>query len=180
LVLSFCFITFLQSYEALVDPALKSKQGNATIKSTTRLSKTPHSVATSWTSSANENDQTIIELLRKQLEEAHCKIRDSEVEINTLKSAVAAREQELSRASRLIGNGAVNATIQDSTVNQSFGMITGMDPASVDLANKRIIDQLNGQVDFLNSQLAFREAQIAELYQNANESQALKHEIANK
>lgn len=31
----------------------------------------------------------------------------------------------------------------------------------LEAANKRIIDQLNGQVDFLNDQLAQREAQIA-------------------
>lgn len=163
-----------------MDPALKSKQGNATIKSSNRLNKPPQTLSSSWASSTMENDQSIVDLLRKQLEEAHCKIKDSEIEINTLKSAVAAREQELSRASRLIGNGAVNSSIQDSSMNNSYGMNTGMDPATVDLANKRIIDQLNGQVDFLNSQLAFREAQIAELYQNANESQAQKHEIANK
>ncbi len=34
---------------------------------------------------------------------------------------------------------------------------------TADTANKRIIDQLNGQVDFLNEQLAIREFQVTEM-----------------
>jgi len=149
-----------------VDPALKSKQGRSSIKSTSRLPKAKVSDSNQILGGTiDKSDQSIIDLLRRQLDEAHCRIRDGEVEINSLKSAVAAREQELSRASKLIGNGAVNSTMQDP---------------SVDLANKRIIDQLNSQVDFLNSQLAFREGQIAELYQHANELQACKLEVTHK
>jgi len=167
-----------ESYEGLVDPALKSKHGtSSSMKSNGRPPKPVNhqSVPTSQYLIV-ENDQSIIELLSKQLEEAHCKIKENGMEIISLKSAVAAREQELSRASKLIGNAAVN----DPSVTQSYGVITGMDPATVDLANKRIIDQLNGQVDFLNSQLAFREAQISELYHHANELQTVNLEVSNK
>ena len=34
---------------------------------------------------------------------------------------------------------------------------------AVDQGNKRVIDQLNGHVDFLNEQLALREAQLVEV-----------------
>lgn len=171
----------MQSYEGIVDPALKSKQGRSSIKSTSRLPKAKVSDSNQILGGTiDKSDQSIIDLLRRQLDEAHCRIRDGEVEINSLKSAVAAREQELSRASKLIGNGAVNSTMQDPSPSAGHRIITEMDPTSVDLANKRIIDQLNSQVDFLNSHLSFREVQIAELYQHANELQDSKLEVTHK
>jgi hypothetical protein len=82
-----------------------------------------------------------------------------------LKSSLSVREQELSRAGRLIGDAA-NTLLNDSTndaasLHQTYYESIANSSQVIDAANKRIIDQLNGQVDFLNDQLAQREAQLA-------------------
>eukprot|EP00975_Prorocentrum_lima_P042569 8942857-Prorocentrum_lima.AAC.1 len=45
-------------------------------------------------------------------------------------------------------------------------------------ANKRIIDQLNSQVDFLNDQLAQREAQLALISRKWNAFESLESDLA--
>lgn len=109
---------------------------------------------------ARNNDyETIISTLKKQLETAHNSLQTSEIECKRLTAAVSSRELELSRSSKLISsvsdsNGAVSNIGGDSGRIEQF--------TAADVANKRIIDQLNHQLDFLNAQLAQKEAQIRE------------------
>jgi hypothetical protein len=51
---------------------------------------------------------------------------------------------------------------------------------AVDLSNKRIIDQLNGQVDFLNEQLALRETQLVEISTKISQYDALNNELESR
>ena len=48
---------------------------------------------------------------------------------------------------------------------------------AVDIANKRLIDQLNGQVDFLNEQLALKEAQVKDMTALARASEQFKYDL---
>lgn len=124
----------------------------------------------------------IIESLRDQLDAASKKIKESEEEMGRLKSSLVAREQELSRSNRLIGNAAARSLLGDSTSSGNAAtsqiLSSPIDPQVVDASNKRIIDQLNSQVDFLNEQLAFREAQLANLHGHLQESEVLKTDLA--
>jgi multidrug resistance efflux pump len=127
----------------------------------------------------------IIDSLREQLDASSKKIKDSEEEIGRLKSSLVAREQELSRSNRLIGNAAARSLLGDGATTAQQGnattsqiMSSPIDPQVVDASNKRIIDQLNSQVDFLNEQLAFREAQLANLQGHLQESEVLKTDLA--
>jgi hypothetical protein len=51
---------------------------------------------------------------------------------------------------------------------------------AADVANKRIIDQLNAQVDFLNDQLATREAQLIEHGDKMLQFESLRAELVHR
>lgn len=91
--------------------------------------------------------------------------------------SVAAREQELTRASRVIGNAAARIQTVNGDNLVMTNVASGFEQNALDTANKRIIDQLNGQVDFLNSQLAFREAQLTTLHTQVSEYNNMKIEL---
>ena len=121
-----------------------------------------------------------IDALRTQLETANVKLRESEQEIGKLKSSLVAREQELSRSNRLVGNAAARNVLGETSAatTGSAVSLSPIDPQTVDASNKRIIDQLNSQVDFLNEQLAFREAQLATLHATLQESENVQTDLA--
>lgn len=117
----------------------------------------------------------VVENLQQQLTTAVEKNRQYEVEINELKTSIAAREQELTRANQ--STFSVPGGASAGGANQMFGLKSASMNSMSDVANKRIIDQLNAHVDFLNEQLAFREAQIKELHLQIQESESLKMEL---
>lgn len=128
--------------------------------------------------------EQVISALRGQLESASTKLQHAEDEMKHLKSAIAAREQELSRSNRIIGNAAARSILSgdgNAVGGSSSGLQAVMgspiDPQVIDSSNKRIIDQLNSQVDFLNEQLAYREAQLTTLQGQIHESEHLKTEL---
>ena len=114
--------------------------------------------------------KSIIESLQSQLNETMKKLKNSELEINELKSSLATREQEIARAGKLV---ATESTSTSKTATLSLSV----NPAVTEIANKRIIDQLNSQVDFLNDQLAFREAQLSAIHHRINEVDDMRAEL---
>jgi FtsZ-binding cell division protein ZapB len=122
--------------------------------------------------------KTIIETLQQQLNTSLDKIKNNEMEINELKTSIAAREQELARANTHSLSYANNPS--STSANSISNTLGGLKSSSSDMANKRIIDQLNSHVDFLNEQLALREAQIQQLYNSSSETDAMRVEMENK
>ena len=105
--------------------------------------------------SPNNTDAVIIESLHKQLDQANQQLKKLEDENISLNAKVASRENELNRSNKqnttgLDGDSLVSGTRVDQLV-------------AADAANRRLIDQLNSHVDFLNEQLAMREAQLVEV-----------------
>ncbi len=99
-------------------------------------------------------DALIIESLHKQLDQANQQLKKLEDENISLNAKVVSRENELNRSSKqnttgLDGDSLVSGTRVEQLV-------------AADAANRRLIDQLNSHVDFLNEQLAMREAQLVE------------------
>lgn len=137
--------------------------------------------------------ENIIKTLRAQLDAANKAFATKEEECRRLNSAVAAREQEIARSSKLITGGAAGAgtgtrTGSDSKSGGGGGFVPGAMLAgnmadqyvAADIANKRIIDQLNSQVDFLNNELAKREAQLVEVNDKLLQYDSVKVELAHR
>eukprot|EP00981_Chlorochromonas_danica_P011610 scaffold4147_cov154-Ochromonas_danica.AAC.3 len=110
--------------------------------------------------------------LQEQLQDANNKIQELVDENLKLKSSISIRDQELARAGRLIGDGAQSPADMTTTSH----LVSGAEVAQS--ANKRIIDQLNSQVDFLNDQLAQREAQLALISRKWNAFESLESDLA--
>ncbi|CAM9311506.1 unnamed protein product, partial [Ectocarpus fasciculatus] len=89
----------------------------------------------------------VVETLRARLEEASQSLSGMEEERARLEKQVESREEEITRLGRQTGS---DTNIEKVTLAHAYE------------ANQRIVDQLNDQVDFLNRQLANREAQLAE------------------
>ena len=116
-----------------------------------------------------EQDAEIIETLRIQMDEMTKSMKSLEAENTQLKASVEARENELTRFAR-------DSTTADGSINQSR-----LDQLiAADVANKHLIDQMNSQVDFLNEQLALREAQYSETVDKALEAERLELELSHK
>ncbi len=110
--------------------------------------------------------------LRDQVESLERDLRKSEDERQRLEAAVRRRETELSQVIQKSSSLALQA---GSTADSRLDML-----AMADSANARIIDQLNGQVDFLNDQLAQREAQLAQVGEQLLAAQEIKIECENR
>ena len=116
-----------------------------------------------------EQDAEIVETLRSQMDEMTKSMKSLEDENKQLKASVEARENELTRFAR-------DSTTADGSLNQSR-----LDQLiAADVANKHLIDQMNSQVDFLNEQLALREAQYSETVDKALEAERLQLEVHHK
>ena len=116
---------------------------------------------------ASSIDGKVIESLRKQLDAAHLSIATSDDEIARLQAAVNARELELARSTRA-------SDLEDAGTSKAEQLL------AADASNKRIIDQLNGQVDFLNEQLALREAQLVDSANKITRADEVQLEFATK
>lgn len=132
-----------------------------------------------------ENDARIIRTMRTQVETLTQQLEDSKADIAALHASVTSREQELRRNIRTISSleGKINNDPTTEVTTHGLGASGGGRDSSVDqleavdIANRRLIDQLNGQVDFLNEQLAMKEAQVKEMTALARASEQFKHDI---
>jgi len=153
-----------EAYEELADPTMKVAKGTKRMMKTSSMlppraqsnndlgsQSSSFNISGQSTSAIirTSTDAGLIESLRRQLDEAHSSLKHSQDEIARLTTAVNAREMELARSTRA-------SDLDDAGTTKAEQL------ASADASNKRIIDQLNGQVDFLNEQLALREAQLVE------------------
>lgn len=184
----------------MTDPSLKS-QGSASalnsaraIKITSRVGKQAAAdiealraaPASSASSSWAAEKEGIIKTLRSQLEAANKAFSAKDEECRRLVSAVAAREQEISRSSKLISAGAKGAAGAADVGAGGAGsglLLAGSrvdQYVASDIANKRLIDQLNGQVDFLNNELAKREAQLVEVNDKLLQYEQLRAEFTHR
>lgn len=181
----------------MTDPSLKSQSIGAAVNATRAIKITSKvgkqalvdieslriSPSVSISSSVIAEKDGIIKTLRSQLEAANKAFGTKDEECKRLLSAVAAREQEISRSSKLISAGAKGAT---GTVDAGVGsglLLAGSrvdQYVASDIANKRLIDQLNGQVDFLNNELAKREAQLVEVNDKLLQYEQLRAEFAHR
>mmetsp|Transcript_21473 Transcript_21473/g.31144 ORF Transcript_21473/g.31144 Transcript_21473/m.31144 type:complete len:1310 (-) Transcript_21473:121-4050(-) len=112
-------------------------------------------------------DGDIIETLRKQVEALESALASSKEESRKLSESLSRRDDELIRFARKSG-------VLDSGVSNDETRMQNL--LAADSSNKRIIDQLNGQVDFLNEQLALRERQLAEHSRELSASREVKAE----
>lgn len=179
----------------MTDPSLKSQGAapvNATraIKMTSKVGKPATAdlealrtiPSTNLSSSIVAEKDGIIKSLRSQLDAANKAFGAKDEECKRLASAVAAREQEITRSSKLITAGAKGASGEADNAAGSY-LLTGTRTdqyVASDIANKRLIDQLNGQVDFLNNELAKREAQLVEVNDKLLQYEALRAELTHR
>lgn len=121
----------------------------------------------------------MIRTLRAQLEAANKACAAKDEENRRVASALTAREQELARSSKLItSTTAKAATMPGASVEVSSHQL--QQSAVADVANARIVNQLNGQIDFLNEQLAQKEAQLAECYEKVALSERYRIDLQNR
>ena len=105
------------------------------------------------TISSKQADAQIIDTLRKQVDMATDALKRAELENKRLQAQVASREKELERHAKIFIDNGNDTNFASSKIDQLM---------TADGSNRRIIDQLNSQVDFLNEQLALREAQLVD------------------
>jgi len=105
------------------------------------------------TISSKQADAQIIDTLRKQVDMATDALKRAELENKRLQAAVTSREKELERHAKIFIDNGSDTNFASSKMEQLM---------TADGSNRRIIDQLNSQVDFLNEQLALREAQLVD------------------
>ncbi len=148
---------------------------------------------------AVESDAQAIRILRAQVESLTSKLESSNIEIKNLQASVISREQELRRNVRTINTlenqvGKSSAPPIPSSVDEHMAAkmagsysqrpTSGMNPLesveAVDLANRRLIDQLNAQVDFLNEQLAQRDFQLKDMIALARAAEHYKNDVGIK
>eukprot|EP01033_Poteriospumella_lacustris_P009398 gene9398-6729_t len=177
-----------EAYEEISDPALKTKYIiGSHIKTSGKVNRDQLIVAAQnnavvmnmWRAvqqTTVDNNAALVSTLQAQTNAANQKIQELETEMSQLKSSLAAREQELSRTSKLIGNAAAKS----SNIADSVAMTFGIDSSATEASNKRVIDQLNAQVDFLNGELAFREAQLATIQAQLSQFDSVRSELAIK
>lgn len=176
------------AYESLTGISTAAKS----MMSTKRVLKMSSSLKPSSTVvlSSNSNDDAelsgnsdgeLIATLRNQLDIANSALAASNAEVQRVKSILNSREQELIRITKTkLDSISESATVTKNEGGSAISNSTMMGRidqlALVDSSNKRIIDQLNSQVDFLNEQLAFRENDILYAKQELAKHEALKLE----
>ena len=178
----------------MTDPTLKS-QGPGSLANANRAMKISSKVgkpgvadadaalrppSVNATGSLVVEKDNIIKTLRAQLDAANKAFNAKDDECKRLQSAVAAREQEITRSSKLLSAGAKGGMSSEGDSAGAGMLLAGSRVehyAASDVANKRLIDQLNGQVDFLNDELAKREAQLVEVNDKLLQYEALRAEF---
>jgi chromosome segregation ATPase len=136
-----------------------------------------HAPAAAGSSAALNERDAIITTLRTQLEAANKACSSKEDECRRLTSALAAREQEIARSSKLITSATAKVNAGPSVELSSNQQ---QQQVAADVANARLANQLNGQIDFLNAELAKAQAQLAESADQVNRSQSYQMELQNR
>lgn len=175
-----------EAYESLAAQSIsaggvKVKRGMKLTKNLPPTSTSSNASVTSTTSgdiaSAVDTsaERAVLQSLHDKVAELTSKLRYQETENDKLRDSIRRREQELGRNILTITENSIRGNILDPTdPNGKLELLT-----MTNGANERIIDQLNGQVDFLNAQLAVREAQLAELADKATTLEEVKMEYEN-
>ena len=122
----------------------------------------------------SDNDSSIVATLRKKLVDADATIRDLEDAKQRLSVSLSSREEEFNRLTKLNTDSEFLQMGPDSD-NVSGTKMSDQSKA-VNAANKRVIEQLNSQIDFLNEQLSLREDQIGRIADSTTELQSLRSE----
>jgi hypothetical protein len=144
--------------ETLAEPSMRGSIG---VKRVIRISAPVEPSAPSQmdgsgaVSAAAQSDIEVLNTLRRQLDATNAALKSAEEEVLHLKTSVALREEEVHRVTR-----------ESESLETGMGGVTDSrleQIVAADHANKRIIDQLNGQVDFLNEQLARRETELMQI-----------------
>jgi chromosome segregation ATPase len=151
---------------------LSGKGGNVA-----ELAALHHAPAVAGSSAALNERDAIITTLRTQLEAANKACSSKEDECRRLTSALAAREQEIARSSKLITSATAKVNAGPSVELSSNQQ---QQQVAADVANARLANQLNGQIDFLNAELAKAQAQLAESADQVNRSQSYQMELQNR
>ena len=116
-------------------------------------------------------DAQLIEALRGQLDGANNALRTAQEEGQRLALGLAATEAELAKSVKGTGQERAQGDAGASLLQQL---------QAADVGNKRVIDQLNGHVDFLNEQLALREAQLVEASSQIMRAENVQTELVAK
>ena len=159
-----------EAYEELADPTMKGKHVKRMMKISSYLPEkakdepAPPVPSNGGLDDAAKADAKMIEILRNQLDDSLETNKRAKEEIARLQQSVHNREMELARTSRASDVGEGTTRLEQL--------------AAADASNKRIIDQLNGQVDFLNEQLALREAQLVESSAKVERADDLEMQLA--
>ena len=130
-------------------------------------------------SNALPDDASIVDNLREQIDKANQEIQRLIVEKKGVEAALDAREEELIRITRLnIESSQIDFNNLDGMTASGAGGTAGrVDQLLLaDQGNKRLIDQLNSQVDFLNEQLAKREAELIKVAADSSKVEGLQLE----
>lgn len=122
-------------------------------------------------------EKEINQSLRSQLANANDAYKQLSEEVGKMKTALASREQELARSTRMMSSSSVDDAYSERERGAMSLGSRADQLAAADNANKRIIDQLNGQVDFLNEQLAKREAQAVEAAEKHHQADNIRLEL---
>ena len=122
---------------------------------------------------AAATDRALMTRMRVQIETLTTSLTAAEERNKTLEQSVRIREVELGKELQRVTNRAVDGGMTDGESKMDMLLMA-------DGANARIIDQLNGQVDFLNDQLAMRESQIAELSEKLLGAQEIRQECEDR
>lgn len=118
-------------------------------------------------------DRILMDKMRAQIESLTAALARSQDTNRSLETAVRRREHELGKELQKVTSRSLEGGIHESEGKMEMLVMA-------DSANARIIDQLNGQVDFLNDQLATREAQLASLSEKLLGAQELRLECDNR
>jgi centrosomal protein CEP135 len=101
-----------------------------------------------------------VEQLQSELREARSRCDALEADRASLEAGATAREREVQRMGKLLEAGCGH---EQSSLRHAAA------------ANQKIVEQLNGQVDFLNNQLAVREAQVSLNQSSSSKSDSQAH-----
>lgn len=154
-----------------VKRAIKSTGGLASVESSGPNSSSIVDNQSQNTTSA-VTDRALMEKMRSQIDSLTDALSKAEDRSRTLETAVRRRELELGKELQRITSRSIEGTVDGEGRMEMLVM--------ADSANARIIDQLNGQVDFLNDQLATREAQLADLGEKLVGAKELRIECENR
>lgn len=118
----------------------------------------------------NNSDSQLIESLRQQLDASNNRVKKVELENKRLHASITVRENELVRTGKHLT--ALGDTESNLPIPSRMDQL-----AAADESNRRIIDQLNSQIDFLNEVLSKVESQLIEATDKIGKTDSLELEL---